>query len=94
MNYLTLIFINLFWCCEKVFINTNTWMIRKNSMKHHDLKRGFLQLQIFTKYYYKHMIRVLKLSKLKYQSEWNDLCIKSDKLCYLMHLKKYVSENM
>ena len=32
-NFLTMITITLFFCCEKVFILKNTWMIGKNSMK-------------------------------------------------------------
>ena len=31
--------ISLSYCCEKVFILKNTWMIGKNSMKHHYLKK-------------------------------------------------------
>ena len=31
--------ISLFYCCKKVFIHMNIWMIRKNSMKHDYLKK-------------------------------------------------------
>ena len=31
--------ISLFYCCEKGFILMNIWMIGKNSMKHHYLKK-------------------------------------------------------
>ena len=31
--------ISLLYCCEKGFILTNIWMIGKNSMKHHYLKK-------------------------------------------------------
>ena len=30
--------INSFYCCEKVFIVMNIWIIENNSMKHHYLK--------------------------------------------------------
>ena len=32
----------MFYCCEKVFNHMNTWMIGKNSMKHHYLKNSIL----------------------------------------------------
>ena len=34
-----LIIISFFYCCEKVFELMNIWMIRKNLMKHHYLKK-------------------------------------------------------
>ena len=41
-NFLTMISISLFYCCEKVFTRMNTWMIGKNSMKHHyQRKKGW-----------------------------------------------------
>ena len=36
-----MITIILFYFCEKVFILMNIWMIGKNSMKHHYLKKTF-----------------------------------------------------
>ena len=38
--------------CEKVFILMNIWMIGKNSMKHHYLKRWFLQSLKYGRYYW------------------------------------------
>ena len=38
-NFLTIISINLFYYCEKVFTPMNIWMIGKNSMKHYYLKK-------------------------------------------------------
>ena len=38
-NFLTTAIINVFYCCEKVFILMNILMIDKNSMKHHYLKK-------------------------------------------------------
>ena len=38
-NFLTMMSISLFFCCEKLFTHMNTWMIGKNSMKHHYLKK-------------------------------------------------------
>ena len=34
-----MILINLVYCCKKVFIHINTWMIEKNSMKLYYLKK-------------------------------------------------------
>ena len=34
-NFFNQITISLFYYCEKVFILMNTWMIEKNSIKHH-----------------------------------------------------------
>ena len=36
---LTLISKSLFYCCEKVFTHVNAWMIKKNSLKHHYVKK-------------------------------------------------------
>ena len=33
-KFITIITISLFYCCEKVFIFMNVWMIGKNLMKH------------------------------------------------------------
>ena len=38
-NSRAMISMNLFCYCEKVFTHMNTWMIGKNSMKHHYLKK-------------------------------------------------------
>ena len=38
-NFLTMITISLFYCCEKVFILMNIWMIGKSSVKHDYLKK-------------------------------------------------------
>ena len=40
-NFLTIISINLFYCCNKVFTCMNTWMIGKNTIKPHYLKKIF-----------------------------------------------------
>ena len=37
-NFLTTTIRSLFYCCEKVFILMNIWMVVKNSMKHHYMK--------------------------------------------------------
>ena len=34
-----MIIISLFYCCGKVFILMKTWLIEKNVMKHHYLKK-------------------------------------------------------
>ena len=41
-NFLTTAIISLFYCCEKVFILLNIWMIGKDSMIHHYLKKKIL----------------------------------------------------
>ena len=42
-NFLTMVSISLFYCCEKVFAHTNIWIIEINSMKFH-----YLENNIFT----------------------------------------------
>ena len=37
--FLTMISTSLFYCCGKVFAHMNTWIIGKNSMKNHYLKK-------------------------------------------------------
>ena len=51
-NFLPTIIISLFYCCKKVFILMSIWMIRKNLMKHHYLKKRFLQTLKHEKYYF------------------------------------------
>ena len=38
-HFLTTIIISLFYCCGQVLVLMNMWMIGKNSMKHHYLKK-------------------------------------------------------
>ena len=40
-NFLAMILINFFCHYEKVFTHMNAWMIGKNSMKHHYLRKKF-----------------------------------------------------
>ena len=42
LNFLTTTIISLFYCCEKVFNVMNIWMIGKNSIKRHYLKKKVL----------------------------------------------------
>ena len=42
-NFLTMISMNLFHCCEKMFTHINTWAIRKKSMKHR-----YINMKIFS----------------------------------------------
>ena len=50
-NFLTMISISLFYCCEKVFIHMNIWMTEKNSMEHRYLKKRILQPPKYERYY-------------------------------------------
>ena len=34
-DFLTMIQIGLFYCCEKVFVNMNTWIVGKDLIKNH-----------------------------------------------------------
>ena len=38
-NFLPMITISLYYCCEKAFILVNIWMVEKSSVKHHYLKK-------------------------------------------------------
>ena len=57
-----MITISLFYCYEKVFILMNIWMIWKNSMKQHYLKKIFshLNMENITDADYTHTKRVCK----------------------------------
>ena len=56
-DFLTMISISLFSCCEQVRTRMNTWMIGKKSMKHHYLKKkkdfhSHLNMEDITDAYY------------------------------------------
>ena len=42
LNFLTTTVISLFYCCQKVFIIMNIWMIGKNLMKHYLKEKIFI----------------------------------------------------
>ena len=44
INFLTVISLRLFYCCEKVFILMNIWMTGKNSTKDHYLKKKIFKV--------------------------------------------------
>ena len=43
-HFLITTIINLFYCWEKVFILMNIWMIGKNLMKHHYMKKNIFRV--------------------------------------------------
>ena len=63
--------ISLFYCCEKVFILMNTWMIAENSMKRHYLKKkkkyvySHLNIEYITDKDYAHVKRICKDFEIK-----------------------------
>ena len=64
--------ISLFYCCEKVFILMNTWMIAENSMKRHYLKKkkkkdvySHLNIEDITAKDYAHVKRICKDFEIK-----------------------------
>ena len=48
----TIMSISLFCCCEKVSTHMNIWVIAKNSMKNHYLKKIFLESLKHGRYYW------------------------------------------
>ena len=59
---------SLFYCCKKVFILMNIWIIGKNSVKHGYLKKKFyshLHMEIITDTDYVHSKRVCKNFEIK-----------------------------
>ena len=61
--------ISLFYYCENVFTVMNTWIIGRNSMKHHYLKKkkfySHLHMENITDADYAHAKRVCKYSEIK-----------------------------
>ena len=60
-----MISISLFYCCKKMFIHLNTWMIDKNSIRHHCLMHGK---------------RVCKNFEIQSLGEYHDVYVQSDAL--------------
>ena len=76
--------ISLFFCCKKVFILMNIWMIRKNSVKYFCLKKkifySHLNIGDITDEDYAHAKRVCKDLEIKNLAEYSDLYLQSDTL--------------
>ena len=78
-----MISINLFYCYEKFFPHMNTWIIRKNSVKRHCLKKKILQAPKYGKFTdadSTHAEKVCKDFKIKHIEKYYDLHIQSDTL--------------
>ena len=71
-----MITIKLFYCCEKVFILMDIWMIGKNSMKHHYLKKK--NWSDITDADYAHAKRVYKYFEIKKLGKYHDLYVQSN----------------
>lgn len=71
-HFLTLIPISLFYCCEKMFIHINTWMIEENPLKHNYLKKNYslLNMKDIPDEAYMHTKRVCKEFKIKKWGWW------------------------
>ena len=74
---------SLFYCCEKMFILLNIWMIEKNLVKHHYLKKkkkySHLNIEEITHADYVHTKRVCKDFEKKL-GEYHDLYVQSNTL--------------
>ena len=78
-----MITISLFFYYEKAFIFTNIWMIGRNSMKYHYLKKknySHLNMQDITDADFAHAKRVCKDFKIKNLGEYHDLYVQSNTL--------------
>ena len=77
-SFPTTTIITLFYCCEKVFIFMNIWMIGKNSMKHLTCKEDFysnLTMEDITDADCMHAKRVGKNFEIKKLAEYHDLYV-------------------
>ena len=74
---------SLFYCCEKMFILLNIWMIEKNLVKHHYLKKkkkySHLNTEEITHADQVHTKRVCKDFEKKL-GEYHDLYVQSNTL--------------
>ena len=78
-----MITISLFYCCKKVFPLMNNWIIRKNSMKQHYLKKKILQsvnMEDITDADLGHTKRVCKDCKIKNLGVNHNFYVQSDSL--------------
>ena len=72
-----MISIGLFYYCKNVFTQTNIWMIGKNSMKRHYLKKNIFTEDI-TDADYTHAEKACKDFEIKNLDELYDLYVESD----------------
>ena len=78
-----MISINLFCCYEKMFNHMDTWVVGKNSIKHHYLRKkiySHLNIENITAADYVHPQRVWKDFEIKYFVEYHDLYVQSNSL--------------
>ena len=78
-----MITIGLFYCCEKAFTLMNIWLIGKNSIKLHYLKKklnSHLNMGDINDAGYLHAKTVYKDFEIKKLGEYHDLLVKSDTL--------------
>ena len=75
-----MITIGLIYCCEKVFILMNIWLIGKNSKKHPYHFYHPLDMEDITDAHYKHAKRVCKDFEIQNLGEYQDLYVQSDTL--------------
>ena len=75
---------SLFCYCENVFIVMNIWIIGRNSMKHHYLKKkkfySHLIMEGITDADYAHAKSVCKNFEIKKLGKYHDLYVQSDLL--------------
>ena len=80
-DFLTMISISLFYCCEKVFTHTNIWRIGKNLMTFYYLKKKFfyshLIMEDVTDADYVHAKRVCKKFKIRNLGDYCYLYVRS-----------------
>ena len=79
-----MITISLFYCCKKVFILINLWMIGKNSMKLYHLEKkifySHLNMEDITDNDYAHAKRVCKDFEIKNLAHYYDFYVQSNTL--------------
>ena len=66
--------ISLFYCCERVFIYINIWIIGKNPIKHHYLRKS-LNVDDITDANYTHEKTVFKDFVIKHLGEYRDFYV-------------------
>ena len=85
INFLTTSIVSLFYCCKKVFILMNIWMIQKISMRH-----SYLKKKIFTIGHAMEIINFLKNETINNEQQKS---YENTRICYICK-KRDVKINM
>ena len=79
-NFLIMETISLFYCCEKVFILINIWVIGKNRIQKKKTFYSHLNMENITETNFLHAKRICKDFEIKNEGEYRDLYVQSHTL--------------